>query len=97
MHIFVYGELESWKLFDEYLVEKISRQNRETANIEKVAMEIAPYITVDPAIHHGTPVITGTRVPISIVIGSLAGGMSKEEVMQEYELTKTQVEAPLSF
>jgi uncharacterized protein (DUF433 family) len=79
------------------LLEKISRQNRETVNIEKVAMEIAQYITVDPAIHHGIPVITGTRVPISIIIGSLAGGMSKEEVMQEYELSKTQVEAALSY
>jgi uncharacterized protein (DUF433 family) len=60
-------------------------------------MEIAPHINVDPAIHHGTPVITGTRVPVSIVIGSLAGGMSKEEVMEEYELTKTQVEAALRY
>ncbi|GCL37435.1 MAG: DUF433 domain-containing protein [Sphaerospermopsis sp.] len=60
-------------------------------------MEISPYISIDPAIHHGTPVISGTRVPISIIIGSLAGGMSKEEVMEEYELTKTQVEAALSY
>ncbi|HLO87645.1 MAG TPA: DUF433 domain-containing protein [Nostocaceae cyanobacterium] len=60
-------------------------------------MEIAPHINVDPAIHHGTPVITGTRVPVSIIIGSLAGGMSKEEVMEEYELTKTQVEAALRY
>ncbi|MDB9449232.1 DUF433 domain-containing protein [Dolichospermum circinale] len=51
-------------------------------------MEIAPHISVDSGIHHGTPVITETRVPISIIIGSLAGGMSKEEVMQEYELSK---------
>jgi uncharacterized protein (DUF433 family) len=60
-------------------------------------MEIAPHITVDPAIHHGIPVSTGTRVPVSIIIGSLAGGMSKEEVMQEYELTKIQIEAALSY
>ena len=60
-------------------------------------MEIAPYINVDSDIHHGTPIISGTRVPISIIIGSLAGGMSKEEVMQEYELSKTQVEAALSY
>ncbi len=60
-------------------------------------MEIAPHITVDSATHHGTPVVTGTRVPISIIIGSLAGGMSKEEVMQEYELTKTQIEAALGY
>ncbi|BAY43467.1 hypothetical protein SAMD00079811_10470 [Scytonema sp. HK-05] len=44
-------------------------------------MEIAPHIYVDPQIHHGTPVITGTRIPVSIVIGSLAGGMDKQEVM----------------
>lgn len=60
-------------------------------------MEIARHINVDPSIHHGIPVITGTRVPISIVIGSLAGGMSKEEVMEEYELTQVQVEAALAY
>jgi uncharacterized protein (DUF433 family) len=45
-------------------------------------MEIAPHINVDPAICSGTPVITGTRIQVSIVVGSLAGGMSKEEVME---------------
>lgn len=60
-------------------------------------MEIAPYITINPDIHHGAVVITGTRVPVSIVIGSLAGGMNFEEVMQEYELTKKQVEAALAY
>jgi uncharacterized protein (DUF433 family) len=60
-------------------------------------MEIAPHITVDPAIHHGKPVITGTRVPVSIAIGSLAGGMNKEEVMQEYDLTQAQIEAVLTY
>ncbi len=60
-------------------------------------MEIARRITVDPKIHHGAPVITGRRVPVSIIIGSLAGGMSKEEVMKEYELTKEDVEAALAY
>ncbi len=60
-------------------------------------MEIASHITVDLTIHHGTPVITGTRVPTEIIVGSLAGGMSKTEVMAEYDLTQTQVEAALSY
>ncbi|MCU0543021.1 MAG: DUF433 domain-containing protein [Oscillatoriaceae cyanobacterium Prado104] len=60
-------------------------------------MEIAKHISVDPAVHHGVPVIAGTRIPVSIVIGSLAGGMEKKEVMQEYELTKIQVEAALAY
>lgn len=60
-------------------------------------MEIAPHIAVDPEIHHGAPVIAGTRVPVSIILGSLAGGMSKDEVMQEYQLTKEDVEAALAY
>jgi uncharacterized protein (DUF433 family) len=40
-------------------------------------------ITIDPAICHGKPVIRGTRMPVSIVVGSLAGGMSFEEVQPE--------------
>jgi uncharacterized protein (DUF433 family) len=64
---------------------------------EVTPMEIAPNIVTDASIHHGAPVISGTRVPVSIVIGSLAGGMSLEEVMAEYELRKEQVEAALAY
>jgi uncharacterized protein (DUF433 family) len=60
-------------------------------------MEIAPQVSVDPKVHHGAVVITGTRVPVSIVVGSLAGGMSKAEVMAEYDLTREQVEAALAY
>ena len=60
-------------------------------------IEIAPYISVDAEIHHGTPVITGTRVPVFLVLGSLAGDMGEEEVIREYELTKYQIEAALAY
>lgn len=40
-------------------------------------------ITIDPAICHGKPVITGTRMPVAMVTGSLVGGMSMAEVEQE--------------
>jgi uncharacterized protein (DUF433 family) len=60
-------------------------------------MEIARYVSADPAIHHRAPIITGTRVPVWLIIGSLAGSMNKEEVMREYELTKIQVEAALAY
>lgn len=45
-------------------------------------MEIAPHINVDPTICGGTPVITGTRVPISIIISALASEMTEAEVMK---------------
>jgi uncharacterized protein (DUF433 family) len=50
-------------------------------------------ITIDPGICHGKPVIRGTRTPVSIVVGSLAGGMSFEEVQREYDLTIEDIRA----
>ena len=60
-------------------------------------MEISPNISADPQIHHGAPVITGTRMSVSIIVGSMAGGMSKEEISREYAVTIEQIEAALSF
>lgn len=54
-------------------------------------------ITIDPAICHGKPVVRGTRTPVSIVVGSLAGGMSFEEVQREYDLTTEDIRAALKF
>ena len=50
-------------------------------------MEIAPRISVDEKVRFGKPVITGTRVPVDLILGKLAGGMTYEEVMAEYEIT----------
>jgi len=54
-------------------------------------------ITIDPAICHGKPVVRGTRTPVSVVVGSLAGGMSFEEVQREYDLTIEDIRAALKF
>jgi uncharacterized protein (DUF433 family) len=54
-------------------------------------------VIVDPAVQHGKPVIEGTRVPVARVLGELAGGMSFEELMQEYGLTLEQIHAALQF
>jgi uncharacterized protein (DUF433 family) len=54
-------------------------------------------IVVDPEIHHGKPVIRGTRVPVAIVVGSLAGGMSFEDVQREYGISMEDIRAALQF
>ena len=43
-------------------------------------------IAIDPEIAHGRPVIKGTRVPVEIILGALAGGMETGEVASEYGL-----------
>jgi len=48
-------------------------------------------IAVDEQVMHGEPVVVGTRVPVKVVLGSLAGGMSFEEVMEEYDLSRQDI------
>jgi len=54
-------------------------------------------IVIDPEIRHGKPVIKGTRVPVDIILGSLAGGMSVEEVAEEYGITREDVLAAIEY
>jgi len=54
-------------------------------------------IIIDPNIHHGKPVIKGTRVPITRIIGGLAGGMSEEEIIREYEVSREDILATLAY
>ena len=60
-------------------------------------MELEPGIVVDEKVRFGKPVIKGTRVPVDLVLGKLAGGMTYEEVMQEYNLTKNDILAALNY
>ena len=54
-------------------------------------------IVIDPNICHGKPIIRGTRVSVTIVVGSLAGGMSFEDIQREYDLTAEDIRAALRF
>jgi uncharacterized protein (DUF433 family) len=54
-------------------------------------------ISIDPAVCHGKPVIQGTRVLVSTILGALAGGDSREMVADDYEITQGQISAALQF
>ena len=54
-------------------------------------------ITVDPKIRFGKPIIAGTRVPVHLIVGKIAGGMAIKAVMKEYNLKRTQVLAALKY
>ncbi len=54
-------------------------------------------IIIDPEIQHGKPVIKGTRVTVARIIGGLAGGMKREEIMREYELGEEDIRAALNY
>jgi uncharacterized protein (DUF433 family) len=60
-------------------------------------MTVPNRIVLDPVVAHGKPVIRGTRVPVTVVVGSLAGGMTFEEVQREYDVTAEDIRAALRF
>ena len=64
---------------------------------KKGAKQIKERIVIDPEIQHGKPVIRGTRVPVTRIVGGLGGGMTKEEIMREYEVAEEDIEAALSY
>jgi uncharacterized protein (DUF433 family) len=41
-------------------------------------------ISSDPQVMHGQAVIAGTRVPVSVILDSLAAGMTTDEITAEY-------------
>ena len=59
--------------------------------------EIVPGVTADPKVHHGKPVIKGTRMPVEFVLGHLAAGMSSEDVQAEYDLSHEDILAALRY
>lgn len=54
-------------------------------------------VIIDPDIQHGKPVIRGTRVPITRIVSGIAGGMTKEEILKEYEITSEDIRAALTY
>lgn len=55
-------------------------------------------ISIDPKVHHGDPCIAGTRVPVSVIVGSIADGDSFERILQSYpQLTQEDIQGALNF
>jgi len=55
-------------------------------------------IAIDSAIHHGKPCIKGTRVPVSVIVGSIAEGHSVERIIESWpQLTADDIRAALKF
>ena len=50
-------------------------------------MDWRKHIAVDPQVMHGSACIAGTRIPVSVVLVTLASGMTSDELVAEYPTT----------
>lgn len=51
------------------------------------------FISVDSAIHHGEPRVTGTRILVLLIVGSIADGMIFNEILVDYSQLKRVVKS----
>jgi uncharacterized protein (DUF433 family) len=59
--------------------------------------EIFPGIVSDKEILGGEAVIKGTRIPVALILGHLAAGMSTDEIVYEYNLSIEDIRAALGY
>ena len=61
-------------------------------------MKVMERITVDPGLMLGQPVITGTRVPVYVVVQAIAAGDTPGEILEAYPfLSHEDIEAALKY
>ncbi len=55
-------------------------------------------ITIDPALCHGKPCVRGLRYPVESILEWLAGGMTSEDILADYEdLEREDIQAVLAY
>ena len=55
-------------------------------------------VVVDVDLHHGAPCIKGTRIPVAVIVGSLADGMTHDQIRQAFpQLTDDDISAALAY
>ena len=55
-------------------------------------------IVIAPDLHHGEPCIRGTRIPVAMIVGSLADGMTVTQIREAYpQLADKDIRAALAY
>ena len=61
-------------------------------------MDYSKIITIEPGKRSGKPCIRGMRITVQDVLEYLAGGMTEEQLLQDFsELTREDIKACLAF
>ena len=61
-------------------------------------MDYRERITVDPGMRSGKPCIRGMRITVYDLLGYLAGGMSEDEILQDFpQLEREDIRTALAF
>jgi uncharacterized protein (DUF433 family) len=62
-----------------------------------ILLSMTKGVSMDSSVCHGKPVIEGTRVLVSTILGALVGGDTHDMVAEDYQITSAQISAALEF
>ena len=66
--------------------------------VEVASMRWRDRIVIAPDLHHGEPCVKGTRIPVAVIVGSLADGMTPEDIQEAYpQLAIEDIQAALAY
>jgi uncharacterized protein (DUF433 family) len=78
--------------YNEAFIEELKRDWEESGYVGcDIPCKLDERIVVDPSIAQGRPVVRGTRVPVAVILGALAGGMQIDEAAREYGISQEDV------
>lgn len=61
-------------------------------------MQWRQHIVIDNGIHHGEACVKGTRIPVTVILGSLADGMTPDDIRQQYpQLSFEDIHAAMAY
>ena len=76
----------------------VKMERRNVASCGRVILSWHEHISVDPNVCHGQACIAGTRVMVSVILDSLAAGLTVEEIVESYpSVSADAVEASLRY
>jgi len=79
------------------LHECVVAQRKNDVTEHDAVAEVYPGVVIDSRVMHGVPVIKGTRIPVRLIVGQLAGGESIEAVVGAYAITEEQIRTALGY
>lgn len=73
-------------------------KKRVSAKATSAREELLSRISIDPKVCFGKPCIRGHRIWVSLILDFLAGGMIKDEILEEYpQLEPADIDACIAY
>ena len=64
---------------------------------KKIDWSECPLVEVNPKIQSGSPVLRGTRLPVSAIVDNFDYGLSVAEIAEQFVVSQDQVQSILAY